>query len=43
MIMGYLLILIKSAVNLSEGVLIKKYNKKYKFGSMFFGTVKFFL
>ena len=34
--MSYLLILIKSAVNLSEGVLIKKYNKKYKFGSMFF-------
>lgn len=34
--MGYLLILIKSAVNLSESVLIKKYNKKYKFGSMFF-------
>ena len=35
-IMGYFLILVKSAVNISESVLIRKYNEKHKYGSMFF-------
>lgn len=34
--MGYFLILIKSVVNLSESVLIRKYNEKHNYGSMFF-------
>ena len=34
--MGYLLILLKSTVNISESVLIRKYNEKYDYGSMFF-------
>ena len=34
--MGYLLILLKSGVNISESVLIRKYNEKHDYGSMFF-------
>lgn len=37
--MGYLLILVKTAVNLSESVLIKKYNAKHTAGGMFFTGV----
>ena len=34
--MGYLLIILKTAANISEGVLIKKYNEKHSAGGMFF-------
>jgi len=34
--MGYLLILLKTAANMSEGILIKKYNAKHTAGGMFF-------
>ncbi|MCQ2485642.1 MAG: DMT family transporter [Clostridia bacterium] len=34
--MGYLLIILKSVANISEGVMIKKYNAKHSAGGMFF-------
>jgi len=34
--MGYLLILLKTVANMSEGILIKKYNAKHAAGGMFF-------
>lgn len=37
--MGYLLILLKTITNLSEGVLIKKYNARHSAGGMFFTGV----